>query len=87
MPGSSDHRDVPTRAGPHLGLSWAFVATAGDVNNEGPLVGLHQDSGSLSARGVVGGGAAAVGALHTAARRLLHPLLTVVALLSRVGQA
>lgn len=63
------------------------MATAGDVNDEGPIVGLHEDSGGLSAGGVVGGRAAAVGTLHTAARRLLHPLLTVVALLPRVGQA
>lgn len=85
--GSCDHRDVQTGLGPHLDLSRAFVATAGDMNDKGPLVGLHKDSGSLSAGGVIGGGAAAMRTLHTAARRLLHPLLTVVALLSRVGQA
>lgn len=68
----------------HLNLSGAFVATAGNVDNKRPLVWLHQHSGGLSAGGVVGGGAAAVGTLHAAARCLLHPLLAVVTLLSNI---
>lgn len=54
---------------------------AGDVDYEGPVLGLHEDASRLGAGGVVGGGAAAVRALHTAAHLLLHPPLTVVALL------
>lgn len=68
---------------PHLYLSGAFVTTAGDVHHKGPLLRLHEDASSLGTGGVVGSGTAAVGALHAAARRLLHPLLTVVTFLSR----
>lgn len=66
----------------YLDLSGAFVSTAGNVDHKGPFIGLHQYSGSLCTGGVVGCGAAAVRALNTAARRLLHPLLTVVTFLS-----
>jgi len=60
------------------------VSTAGNVDYKGPFIGLHEHSCSLGTGGVVGSGAAAMRALHTAARRLLHPLLTVVALLSEI---
>lgn len=60
------------------------MSTAGDMHHKGPLVGLHEYTGSLGTGGVVGGGTAAVGALHAAAGRLLHPLLTVVTFLSRI---
>lgn len=67
----------------HLSLDGAFVPAAGDVDDEGPVVGLHEDARGLGTGGVVRGGAAPVRALHAAAGRLLHPPLTVVALLQR----
>lgn len=54
------------------------------MDHKGPFIRLHEHPSSLRAGGVVGGGAAAMRALHTAARRLLHPLLTVVAFLSGI---
>ena len=62
--------------------SGPFVPAAGDVHHERPLVRLHQHARGLGTRGVVGGGTAAVRALHAAARRLLHALLAVVAFLT-----
>lgn len=70
----------------YFDLSGAFVSTAGDMHDEGPLVWLHEYSGGLGTRRVVGGRTAAVGALHTAAGRFLHPLLTVVTLLPGTTQ-
>ena len=80
-----DNRPVTAdglETGAYLYLCGAFMPAAGDVDHEGPLVGLHQHPGGLGAGGVVGGGTAAVWALHAAARRLLHALLAVVAFLN-----
>lgn len=68
---------------PHLDLCGTFVSTAGDVDDKRPLVRLHEHPCGLGTGGVVGSGAAAMRALHAATRRLLHPLLTIVALLRR----
>lgn len=51
------------------------------MDNKRPFIRLHEHSCSLGTGGVVGSGTAAMRALHTAARRLLHSLLTIVALL------
>lgn len=51
------------------------------MDHEGPVVRLHEHTCSLGTGRVVGSGTAAMRALHTAARRLLHPLLTIVTLL------
>lgn len=73
--------DHAGQAQSHLDLRGTFVSTAGHVDNKGPFIRLQEHSCSLGTSGVVGSGAAAVRALHTAAGRLLHPLLTIVALL------
>lgn len=60
------------------------------MDNKRPFIRLHEHSCSLGTSGVVGSGAAAMRALHTAARCLLHPLLTIVTLLMekrRLGQS
>lgn len=51
------------------------------MDDKRPFIGLHEHSCSLGTGGVVGSGTAAMRALHTAAGRLLHPLLTIVTLL------
>lgn len=56
------------------------------MDHKGPAVGLQEHACGLGTGGVVGGGAAAMGALHAAAGRLLHSLLTIVALLRRGRQ-
>ena len=54
------------------------------MDHKGPLIRLHEYSSSLGTGGVVGSGTAAMGALYAAARRLLHPLLTIVTFLTEV---
>lgn len=59
-----------------------FVPGAGDEDDEGPVVRVHEDTSCLSTGGVKRSGAAAVGALHTAAVHLpLHPFPAVNTLL------
>lgn len=71
-------------AAPHLNLSRNFVSTAGHVDNKWPLVWLHKHSSSLGTGRVVRSRTAAMRALHTAARCLLHSLLTVVTFLPEI---
>lgn len=61
------------------------MPVAGDVDDEGPVVRLHELASSLGAGGVDGGGAAAMGTLHTTAHIPLHPPLTVETLLQGGG--
>lgn len=68
----------------YLNLSGAFVSTAGNMDHKRPFIWLHEYSSSLGTGGVVGGRTAAMRALYAAARRLLHPLLTVVTFLSEI---
>lgn len=71
-------------AAPYLNLSGAFVPTAGNMDYKRPFIWLHEYSSSLGTCGVVGSGTPAMRALHTAARRLLHPLFTVVTFLLEI---
>lgn len=62
------------------------VAVAGDEDDEGPVVGVHEDAGRLRAGRVEGRGAAAVRALHAAAAHLpQQPLPAVRTLLLKEG--
>lgn len=69
----------------YLGYHWRPVPVAGDVHNERPVVGMHEDASRLGTGGVECRGTAAVGALHAAAVHLpLHPLPAVHTLLHEV---
>lgn len=57
------------------------MPVAGDVDDEGPVIRLHELASRLGAGGVEGSGAAAMGTLNTAANIPLHPPLTVETLL------
>lgn len=68
--------------GSYLRYDGCFVSVAGDVDNERPVVWVHEDTSCLSAGGVEGGGAASVGALDTATFHVpLHPFPAVRTLL------
>ena len=54
------------------------MPVAGDVDNEGPVVRVHEDAGRLGAGWVEGCGAAAVRALHAAAADLPRQPLPAV---------
>lgn len=61
------------------------MPVAGDVDDEGPVIRLHELASRLGAGGVEGSGAAAMGTLNTAANIPLHPPLTVETLLQGGG--
>lgn len=60
-----------------------LVTEARDEDNKGPVVGLHHHPSSLGTAHMEGSGAAAMGALHTAASIPFSPLLTKNTLLHR----
>lgn len=58
---------------------------AGDGDDVGPVIWLHEDAGGVGTGHMEGGGAVLAGALDAGARHLLHPLPTVHTFLRKTG--